>query len=1466
MWAHRHRAFADCLVEAVAAIEIQRKLPRVFVLCFKLMDNSEEDDLLSAAMSDAGLDVILNDSAQSYATSQTDFELLSTKNTVSQALNIPENSAVHSPGIGTSQQVPVVPNSVQLRCSSGKSVRIVVRKSASNKPTVLLQGKQLSMISKIPPNRLVLHKSSNSPRIATPTTLNTSTSTNGVNVKNTQLTSTVFKPVVSTSRNALPAQQYAQSDFVRPSQVGKFRNPNPSMPVIMRQPRMPSYQQPLQRLKNATWTTRTSNTNAANLGGDNTFSSTVQENAYYYNADETIQAEIEEADGDFEMCHANTYADYVPSKLRSGLSHPDAVVETSSLASVQPPDIWYHVSIPEEIIDHGFISALQLETIIYACQQHETFLPSGERSGYLIGDGPGVGKGRTIAGIIYENYLLGRKRSLWFSVSSDLKYDAQRDLEDVGAQKIKVHALNKYTKVSGKENGSVKKGVIFATYASLIGESQNAKSKYRTRMKQLLHWCGSRFDGVIVLDECHRAKNLCPVGSSRPSKTGQTVMELQKALPKARIVYASATGATEPRHMAYMVRLGLWGTGRAFSDFSSFISAVERRGVGAMEIIAMDMKLRGLYLARQLSFSGVSFRVEEVPLSAEFIQMYDSAVKLWLETRKQFQMVTEMLNVNSAGRKAMWGQFWASHQRFFKYLCIAAKVNACVRLARESVRNGKCVVIGLQSTGEARTLEQLGDCGGELTDFISTAKGVFQSLVEKHFPTSDRYGMSTSLLGIKRNSSTAFGRVDLSWKQNLRREKSSKRPNSDLAALSDGSDGDQSLTGLDSDDQQSDSDDSGSNSTSAANSASDEDEDDVLFDKDNDNYDNDDDDDDDDDLNDSLNPFFSDTEQDPWEMKLKRADKKSKKKKRPSHSSNSEDGDTWPDEEQTDRRVDKQGSLANHVAMSAAEFLGSGNSFLCSEYDGDNLNDTDLGITKANLMKADLLVAIERLGETLPPNTLDQLIDELGGPDYVAEMTGRKGRVVSNDEGQVQYELRHDADVPLEMLNLKEKERFMTGEKRIAIISEAASSGISLHSDRRAPNQRRRVHITLELPWSADKAIQQFGRTHRSNQINSPEYVFLISELAGEQRFASVVAKRLESLGALTHGDRRATETRDLSQFNLDTKYGRTALEVTLKSIVDMRQYLEGIGLAYCERPGGPVILDKEMNLTKFLNRILGLPVSAQNYLFQFFSDTLKEVVDQAKRDGRYDLGILDLGQKQERVRKMETKIFRNHWLPGDLKTELHKVCVERGLPWSEAMDLHCMNMGEDDGFYISTNPRLKPSVIFICAVRKKRYDYYDDSQMYNIFKPYSCLNSKQENLSVIKQKYKKVSPAEAEKIWQEIYESSGTQCQHIYWYIFLFLNLHLYGKCRNVMAGLSCEVGKRTRFLHILSGSVFAVWNLVESVLNVVQHRQQNRMQIVRLRTEANQKLVGLLIPNACVDLLIQRLQSDQTTPVSST
>lgn len=54
--------------------------------------------------------------------------------------------------------------------------------------------------------------------------------------------------------------------------------------------------------------------------------------------------------------------------VKIGLRHPDPVVETSSLSSVSPPDVWYRLSIPEEVIDRGCLSALQLEAITYAAQ------------------------------------------------------------------------------------------------------------------------------------------------------------------------------------------------------------------------------------------------------------------------------------------------------------------------------------------------------------------------------------------------------------------------------------------------------------------------------------------------------------------------------------------------------------------------------------------------------------------------------------------------------------------------------------------------------------------------------------------------------------------------------------------------------------------------------------------------------------------------------------------------------------------------------------------------------------------------------------------------------------------------------------------------------------------------------------------------------------------------------------------
>eukprot|EP00062_Callorhinchus_milii_P021642 gi/632978584/ref/XP_007905995.1/ PREDICTED: protein strawberry notch homolog 1 isoform X2 [Callorhinchus milii] len=1146
------------------------------------------------------------------------------------------------------------------------------------------------------------------------------------------------------------------------------------------------------------------------------------------------EEEEPEEEEDEELGHADTYAEYMPMKLKVGLRHPDPVVETSSLSSVTPPDVWYRLTVQEEIIDSGWLSALQLEAITYAAQQHETFLNNGDRAAFLIGDGAGVGKGRTIAGIIFENYLLGRKRSLWFSVSNDLKYDAERDLRDIGAKNIQVHPLNKfkYGKISSKQNGSVKKGVIFATYSSLIGESQSG-GKYKTRLKQLLHWCGEDFDGVIVFDECHKAKNLSPVGSSKPTKTGLAVLELQNKLPKARVVYASATGASEPRNMAYMNRLGIWGEGTPFKEFNDFIQAVERRGVGAMEIVAMDMKLRGMYIARQLSFSGVTFKIEEVPLSHDYIKMYNKAVRLWVEAREKFQMAAELIDAEQRMKKSMWGQFWSAHQRFFKYLCIASKVRRIVQLAREEIKNGKCVVIGLQSTGEARTLEALEEGGGELNDFVSTAKGVLQSLVEKHFPAPDRKKLY-SLLGIDMNMpSNHDSPVDSPSRQNKgkKRKANEDKREAKKARKSKG------LAGS-----------SSSESESAASESEESDEESFHSVSSGD---------------DDFNPFrdeSSDGEDDPWLVRKDRKKDKDKKKKKKSID---------PDSIQSALLASGLGS--RKPSFSTAAISITPNNSLPAEKTPTSSHSvvaSQDAVERAQQMKRELLDKLERLAEDLPPNTLDELIDELGGPDNVAEMTGRKGRVVSNDDGSISYESRSELDVPVEILNITEKQRFMGGEKNIAIISEAASSGISLQADRRVKNQRRRVHMTLELPWSADRAIQQFGRTHRSNQVTAPEYVFLISELAGEQRFASIVAKRLESLGALTHGDRRATETRDLSRFNFDNKYGRNALEIVMKSIVnldtalvpppkdypgdffkDVRQGLIGVGLINLEDRSGILTLDKDYNnIGKFLNRILGMEVHQQNALFQYFSDTLSAVIQNAKKNGRYDMGILDLGSGDEKVKKLEGKKFLTPGYSVSGYVALYTISVERGMSWDDAVKIWAEQMGSEDGFYLSLQIRNnKKTAILVKEVNSKK-------RLYMMYRPNTGKQLKLENYGDLKKKYKKVSSGDAESHWKEQYKSSAETCTHAYWR----------GNCKKVSIGLVCEVGLRCRSYHVLCGSVLSVWTKVEGVLASVSGSNV-KMQIVRLKTEDGQRIVGLIIPQNCVSPLLNILStSDQSQQVA--
>lgn len=95
----------------------------------------------------------------------------------------------------------------------------------------------------------------------------------------------------------------------------------------------------------------------------------------------------EDETADDGMCLVETYSEYWPAKLKIGSKHPDSIVCTASLASVESPDIAYQIRLPEKVIKKGLLSAVQLEALAYASQAHERHLSDAvsSRAGFLLG-------------------------------------------------------------------------------------------------------------------------------------------------------------------------------------------------------------------------------------------------------------------------------------------------------------------------------------------------------------------------------------------------------------------------------------------------------------------------------------------------------------------------------------------------------------------------------------------------------------------------------------------------------------------------------------------------------------------------------------------------------------------------------------------------------------------------------------------------------------------------------------------------------------------------------------------------------------------------------------------------------------------------------------------------------------------------------------------------------------------------
>ena len=162
-----------------------------------------------------------------------------------------------------------------------------------------------------------------------------------------------------------------------------------------------------------------------------------------------------------------------------------------------------------------------------------------------------------------------------------------------------------------------------------------------------------------------RAKNssLGGAGAVGGTKIAQVVSAIQDELPLARVLYCSATGVSEVAHMAYLSRLGLWGPRSSFPDARAFIEGMRTRGLGFLEMLAMELKGNGSYVARSLSFHNAEFIEVGCPLSEGAEGVYNGSVRFWNLLKAELGRAAEALG-GEAGEVPK--AFWALQQRFFR--------------------------------------------------------------------------------------------------------------------------------------------------------------------------------------------------------------------------------------------------------------------------------------------------------------------------------------------------------------------------------------------------------------------------------------------------------------------------------------------------------------------------------------------------------------------------------------------------------------------------------------------------------------------------------------------------------------------------------------------------------------------------------------------------------------------------------
>lgn len=456
---------------------------------------------------------------------------------------------------------------------------------------------------------------------------------------------------------------------------------------------------------------------------------------------------------------ASVFDAYRPSVLVPGAClHPTRLVESAAMAAATAPPSDYRPTLPEHLVTGGLLSDAQLETVSRAGAAHDEHLPGtgeeeGPRQGFFLGDGTGVGKGRQSAAIILDNVLQGRRRALWVSENRSLMRDAVRDWTALGGPADFVFDL-------GACKGAIPRteGVCFASYDTLKGKPREKNSPTGTgrketgidRLDQVVAWLAGSgeetdFEGVVIFDEAHgMSAALDTQGSRGIQKASQRALvgvELQDRLPNARVVYASATGATEVSNLAYAARLGLWGRGTPFPTVEAFVEKVSAGGIAAMELVAKDLKSMGLYLARSVSYDGVDYRTLVHDLAPHQARTYDRCAEAWQVVLRGIEQALDVTRADKCGRAraAAYSQFWGAHQRFFLHVLVSMSAPSLIRDMEARLAAGESCVVQLVSTMEAATERAYAKAvkdGEDLRDLDVTPRDQLLQFVEASFPTT----------------------------------------------------------------------------------------------------------------------------------------------------------------------------------------------------------------------------------------------------------------------------------------------------------------------------------------------------------------------------------------------------------------------------------------------------------------------------------------------------------------------------------------------------------------------------------------------------------------------------------------------------------------------------------------------------------------------------------------------------------